>query len=165
VRGLWYPGDEAYAGRAQLSPRAAFILAAIVDTMLPPAPRSVDTLVGHVAAIDRFLGQVPPGDRAQLIQGLYALEHATLPYGGHLARFSSLDRAGRTDVLQSWRISRIARCRLCYRSFKALCFLAYYREAPAWAAIRYDGPILPGGLPEARARYAALAAPDGAHPT
>lgn len=166
VRGFHYPDAAHFGGLTHLSPRAGVILAAIVDTLLPPAARPPDALVALVRTIDGFLAGVPAHDRDQLLQGLYAVEHGTLPFGTHVARFTSLDHAGRTDVLTAWQTSRIAKCRLCYRSLKALAFLAHYRDAAAFAPIRYPGPALPGGggTAEVRARYAALAAPPGARP-
>jgi hypothetical protein len=165
VRGCAFYDDAAFGGLAHLSARQGLILAAAIDALLPPAAaRDAATLLGHVRAIDRYLGGLPDADRGQLGQGLYALEHGTLPWGGHVRRFSSLDRDDRTDSLASWQTSSIAMCRLLYRSLKALTFLAYYRDAVAFATVGYPGPILPGGLPEARARYAALAAPAGRRP-
>jgi hypothetical protein len=165
-RALSYPDLAAFRGLAAFSPRQGFILAAIVDTMLPEAaPRTPEVLVGHVQAIDRYCAGTEPGDRAQLGQLLYAVEHAT-PLDGHVRRFTSLGRAGRTDVLEDWQTSGMTLRRLGFRSLKALVFLAYYRAPAAWVAIDYPGPIRPGGGGSAddRARYAALAAPPGARP-
>jgi hypothetical protein len=169
--GTWracsYPGAEAFRGLGHFSARAGFILGAVFETMLPPAAdRSRETIVGHVRALDAYCDGLAPGDRAQLVQLVYALEHATLPFGGHWSRFSSLPAAARADVLASWQTAGMELRRLGYRSLKAMVFLVYYREPAAWATIDYPGPIRPrgGGDDEQRARYDALLAPAGARP-
>jgi hypothetical protein len=139
------------------------ILAAVVDTVLPPAADRAQ-VPGHVRAIDAFVTGLPAGDRAQLGQCLLALEHGTLPLGGKAWRFSALDRGAREDVLAAWQTASLGLLRLGFRSLKALVFLAYYRLPEAWASIGYSGPVLPGGSPELRAAYAALAAPPAARP-
>ena len=158
---------DAYADLAHLSPRRGAILAAVIATMLPPsADHAAATIAGHVRAIDAYLTGLPAADTAQLSQCLDAIEHATLPFGGHAARFTSLAPAARADVLAAWQTSSYSLARLGFRSLKALVFLAYYRDAAAWRAIRYSGPAMPdgGGAPAVRATYAALLAPPGAHP-
>jgi hypothetical protein len=166
VRGCGYD-DAAFAELRRLSPREGVILAAVVDTMLPPAAaRAPDVLAGHVRAIDAYLVGLPEGDVAQIGQCLTAIEQATLPFGGHLRRFSALDAVARADVLEAWRTSSVALVRLGFRSLAALVFLAYYRDAASWRPLGYPGPVLPqgGGSPEVRARYDALVAPAGTRP-
>jgi hypothetical protein len=166
-RACHYPDAAAYAGLAHLSPRLGYILAAVIDTMLPPeAERAPATLASHVRAIDAYLTGLPPADVAQLGQCLSAIEQATLPLGGHFARFSSLGPAARADVLAAWQTSAMELPRLGFRSLKALVFLAYYRDEASWRAIGYPGPVMPegGGSPETRARYDALLAPRGTRP-
>jgi hypothetical protein len=160
-----YPEAAAYEGLASLSPRAGAILAAVVDAMLPPAaPRA--RVPAHVRAIDDYLRGADPEDLSQLHALLYAIEHLTIFFGGRIARFSHLDREGRTAVLESWRRSRWGECRLGVRSLVALVFLACYRDSEAFAAIGYPGPLVPGyeGPEESRVRYDALAAPPGREP-
>jgi hypothetical protein len=169
LRGCRYD-DASFAGHgalAQLSPRQGVILAAVVDTMLPPAAeRAPAAIAGHVRAIDAYLTGLPAADVAQLGQCLTAIEQATLPFGGHLRRFSALDAGARADVLDAWQTSSVGLLRLGFRSLKALVFLAYYRDAAAWRPLGYAGPAMPGGggSPEVRARYDALLAPAGTRP-
>jgi hypothetical protein len=166
-RACWYPGARAFRGLAVLSPRQGVILAAAFDALWPDeAARDDATMREHVAAADVFLVGLDAGDLAQLDQLLYALEHATLPFGGYFRRFSSLPRAARREVLADWRGAGMAQRRLGFRTLKAVAFLVYYRTPPAWAQVRYGGPILPGGnaSPELGARYDGLRAPPGARP-
>jgi hypothetical protein len=166
-RACWYPGAAAYRGLSHFSARAGFILAAAVDAMLPDAAdRAPATLRAHVEALDRYADGMAAADLEQLGQLVYALEHATLPFGGHVRRFSALSRADRRDVLADWQTAGMAMRRLGFRSLKALVFLVYYRGGESFAAVGYGGPVLPdgGGTPEVRARYDALLAPAGARP-
>jgi hypothetical protein len=164
-RGCDYPDD--FAGLRQLSARAGFVLAAVVDTMLPPeAERTPASLRGHVQAIDAYLAGLPPADVDQLALCLSAIEQSTLLFGGHAARFTRLAREARAEVLQAWASSSFELARLGFRSLTALVFLAYYRDAAAWSRIGYPGPAMPGGggAPDVRARYDALLAPAGTRP-
>jgi hypothetical protein len=167
-RGCRYD-DAAFASPplARLSPREGAILAAVVDTMLPPdADRSPVATTGHVRAIDAYLVGLPAADVAQIGQCLTAVEQATLPFGGHFRRFTALDPAARAEVLAAWQVSSIGLLRLGFRSLEALVFLAYYRSEAAWRPLGYAGPVMPGGggSPEVRARYDALLAPPGTRP-
>jgi hypothetical protein len=162
-RGCWYPGAGAFAGLRVLSPRQGVIMAAVADAVLPDeAARDAETVRGHVAAIDEFLVGLPAGNLDDLDRLCVVLEHATLPFGGHLRRFSSLSRAARREVLADWRAAGRADRRLGFRSLKAIVFLAWYRTPEAWAGAGYEGPILPAG--GAAAPYDALRAPAGARP-
>jgi hypothetical protein len=169
VRGCHYADDATYATLAQLSPRQGVILAAVVDTMLPPAPiadHAAAAIAAHVRAVDAYLVGLPAADVAQLGECLTAIEHATLPFGGHVRRFSSLDAGARADVLLAWQTSSVGLLRLGFRSLKALVFLAYYRDAASWRPLGYGGPAMPGGggAPEVRATYDALLAAPGTRP-
>ncbi len=162
-----YADASAYAGLRNLSPRHGVILAAVIDTMLPPeADRAAAAIAGHVRAVDAYVTGLPVADLAQIGHCLTAIEQATLPLGGHWRRFSSLEPAARADVLAAWQTSALELPRLGFRSLKALVFLAYYRDAAAWQPIGYAGPVMPegGGSPEVRARYDALLAPPGTRP-
>jgi hypothetical protein len=164
VRACYYPGAGRYADLVSFSGRQGVVLAALVDAMLPPAADRT-LLDEHVRAIDAFVVGLPEADRAQLGQCLDALEHGTLPFGGHLARFSALSHDDRADTLLAWQTSSIGLLRLGFRSLKALVFLAYYRTPASWAAIGYGGPVLPAPARQVIAeRYTALAAPPGTRP-
>ena len=93
---------------------------------------------------------------------LYLLEHTTLPFGGHVRRFSSLAVADRAELLAGWATSGHDLLRAGLRGLVATVFLAYYRDASAFAAVRYPGPLLPGG--GGGGGYARLVAPAGATP-
>ena len=167
--GVWrtcsYPGEAAYASLANLSPRHGFILAAIVDTMVPPeAERGPAAILAHVRAIDAYLTGLPAADVAQLGQCLTAIEQLTFALGGHFARFSDLAPHARAEVLEAWQTSSLELARLGFRSLKALVFLAYYRDAAAWQPLGYGGPVVRATPPELRARYDALVAPAGTRP-
>src|SRR6185436_12500651 len=70
-RCAYYPDAAAYADLANLSPRLGAILAAVIDTMLPPAAdRAPEALAGHVRAVDAYLTGLAPADVTQLGQCL-----------------------------------------------------------------------------------------------
>lgn len=164
-----YPAAARLAGLGRLSPVGAAILAAVVEAVLPPgADRSPARIEAHVRAIDAYLAAAgaPPEDVRDLHALLYALEHLTLPLGGRLRRFTSLEREGRAAVLEGLRASRFGVLRFGLRSLVTLVFLAHYRDDAAFAPIGYPGPVVPGfeGPPESRARYDALLAPPDREP-
>jgi hypothetical protein len=161
-RACHYPDEHAYADLRQLSPRHGVILAAVVDTLLPPeATRDAATIAGHVRAVDAYLTGLPAADVSQIGTCLTAVEQATLPLGGQLARFTRLDAAARAEVLAAWQTSSLEPPRLGFRALKALVFLAYYRDAAAWPPLGYAVQLPPR---DAHARYAALLAPPGTRP-
>lgn len=161
-----YPGAARFGGLAHLGRRAGFILAAAVEAVLPPdADRSRAALERHVRAIDEFFTGLEPSVSRQFRFFLYALEHATLPFGGQARRFSSLTLEARREVLEDWRTSDMDDRRHGARSLFALVFLSYYRDEAAFRTIGYSGPILPGGSPEANARHERLRAPPEKEPS
>ncbi|GIW72279.1 MAG: hypothetical protein KatS3mg102_1821 [Planctomycetota bacterium] len=154
-------------GLRVLGRREAAIAAAVIETVLPPepppSPERVRTLL---AAIDAYLLGLPAEQVEQLRWLLLGVEHGTFWFGARLERFTRLGARGRTDVLTGWQRSRLGLARAGLRGLVALVFLAHYRDAPAFAAIGYGGPLAPGfaGPPASAARYARLLAPPEREP-
>jgi hypothetical protein len=161
VRLLGYSEARVPASLTHLSPTEAAILGATLDTLLPPeADRSNETIQGHVAWIDGFLVHTPEADRKQLSLLLYGIEHATLPLGPYVRRFTRLPYEARVRYLRGWQQSRIAHLRLGLKAIRALAFLAYYRTPAAMARIDYPGPMTQTpGTQQSRERYDGLYAP------
>lgn len=156
-----------YEGLNVLSARAAVVLAAAVETMVPPwAPRDAASIMQHVRAIDSYLVGLPTNDQQQVQLLLHALEHATLISWPHFQRFTRLSPARRASYLYGWQTSRFQTFRLGLQSLKTMVFLAYYQDDDAFRPIGYSGPIARNfeGPPASKARYDALLAPRGAFP-
>lgn len=163
LRACHYPRAHELREVHELSPRAAVILAAVVEAVLPPsADRGAQAVIAHVRAIDAQLASFSPEAATDFGRLLYLLEHTTLPFGGHVRRFSSLAVADRAELLAGWATSGHDLLRAGLRGLVAMVFLAYYRDASAFAAVRYPGPLLPGG--GGGGGYARLVAPAGATP-
>jgi D-cysteine desulfhydrase len=162
-RACHYPRAASFADVTHLSARGAAILAAVVEAVLPPsADRGRAAVDAHVRAIDAQLGSFPPEARTDVNRLLYLVEQATLPLGGRVRRFSSLTIDERTEVLASWSTSDHDLVRAGLRGLVSLVYLAYYRDAKAFAAIGYPGPMLPAG--GFAGDYARLVAPAGTTP-
>ncbi|MBI2569791.1 MAG: twin-arginine translocation signal domain-containing protein [Candidatus Schekmanbacteria bacterium] len=143
------------------------VLAAVVETMLPPAAdRSPATIEKHLIDIDQYLTGFDPLDLLQLAALLYAVEHGTLWHGHALGRFTAIPPSARAAALQSWQESSVSLCRLGHRSLKSLAYLAHYRSPAAFRAIGYEGPRAPGfsGTEASRELYDPLLAPPGMEP-
>ncbi|MCA9524499.1 MAG: hypothetical protein KC609_26210 [Myxococcales bacterium] len=157
-----------YDGLKALSPRAAVILEAVVEAMLPPAAdRSLDTRRHCVYATDTYLFGLDDSMVSQFHLLLYAVEHATLASWPHFRRLTRLSVADRARYLRRWQTAPIGKMRLGLDSLKTIVFMAYYSTKKSFAPIGYHGPITPpgfGGLPESQARYDPLLASSDARP-
>jgi hypothetical protein len=113
----------------------------LVDTGEAGAPRVRDT--GTIASIERLLDGLPSEATAPLPWLLRAVEYAPLVFELRLARFSSLDDAGRDASLRGWAESRFALRRSAFLALRNLAFLGYYSQDATWQSIGYQGPLLP----------------------
>ena|SRR5687768_1523917 len=118
-------------GSPFLGSSARGTLEAALDALLPDgAP------VQAVAEdVDRFLAAGDPVVGGQLGLALAVLEH-----GCGLRRFSRLDRAARTAVLEGWRVSSFGPRRQIADALRRVAMFSWYSRPETWAAIGYDGP-------------------------
>ena len=168
IRFGFYEEAEHFSALKSLSLTQGAVLAALVDAILPArADRTPERLREHVRAVDAYLQGMNPVDVRDLGLGLLGIEHATLPFGPYLRRFTRLPRGDRQAYLRGWQRSRFGLRRLGFRGIVGLVFIAYYRSPESFRAIGYSGPVVPGyeGPEESRARYDRLLAPPGAHPS
>lgn len=119
----------------------ARFLDAAVDAFFPPDDGlPTATEVGAAAAIARYLARLPT-EVAWQARGLFrVVEYSTLPTHG--ARFSSLDRAARTEVLAAMASSDLAGRRLLAQALKETCAMGYWQHDATWGALGYDGPLV-----------------------
>jgi hypothetical protein len=168
--GYEVPAEVAARLRA-LSPKEYLVLGAFARRLLrddvsaggaagAPAFPSPDE-VGVALFADGLIARLDPATREDLRRLLHVLEHALPASAGRLGRFSRLDGDAQDAVLAAMAESSVGLLRGAFVSLKSLCVLAYFRDARAWPAIGYDGPLF-GRPPEGWAAAASLRRPEPA---
>lgn len=119
------------------------IVERMVDTGEPGAPpvrrtRTLDTIDGLCRTLD-------PSLTAPLPALVRLVEWGPLLFDGRLARFSSLDDAGKDAHLTGWMRSRIGLRRLGFLALRNLAMLGYWSQDETWPLIGYQGPLLRRG--------------------
>lgn len=119
------------------------IVERMVDTGRPDAPavratRALDT-------IDALCRSLDPALTAPLPALVRLVEWGPLLFDCRLARFSSLDDAGRDAHLTGWMRSRIGLRRLGFLALRNLALLGYWSQDETWPLIDYRGPLLRRG--------------------
>ena len=115
----------------------------MVDTGEPGAPavratRTLDTIDALCRALD-------PAVTAALPALVRLVEWGPLLFDGRLARFSTLDEAGRDAHLRGWMESRIGLRRMGFLALRNLALLGYWSQDETWPLIGYQGPLLRRG--------------------
>ncbi|MEB2345879.1 MAG: hypothetical protein OZ948_14200 [Deltaproteobacteria bacterium] len=119
------------------------IVERMVDTGEPGAPAVRDT--GAIDTIDRLCRALDPALTAPLPALVRLVEWGPLLFDGRLARFSSLDEAGRDAHLAGWMQSRIGLRRLAFLALRNLALLGYWSQDATWPLIGYRGPLIGRG--------------------
>lgn len=112
----------------------------LVATGDPDAPawgetRALDT-------VDALCEHLDPELTAPLPALLRLVEWSPLVFDLRLARFSSLDEAGRDAHLTGWMQSRFRWRRQAFLALRNLALLGYYSQQETWPAIGYQGPLV-----------------------
>lgn len=139
-----------------LDARQAATLAAVADAVVPTQPGFPTAAQAQVLRrFDEELSFVAPSIRDDLRAALDVLEFLP-PLYGRLSRFSTLDAAGRRDVLTRMCSSRVELLRAVGANVKILVQFFYFAHPSVWTAIGYDGPFgrMPEQTSEQRAWYA-----------
>ena len=135
---------ETSSATAFFLPRDREILTAVVERMVatgeataPPvrATHTIDT-------IDALCGRLDPSATAPLPALLRLVDWGPLLFDGRLARFTTLDAAGRDAALASWMESRLALRRVAFYALRNLSLLGYWSQDETWPLIGYAGPLL-----------------------
>jgi hypothetical protein len=167
VRFRGYGNLDGYEGLQHLGATRGAVMASAIDALLPDiASRSPADSTERVQFLDGYLDGIDPDQADRIGQLLFALEHLTLPFGGHVLRFTRLSLAERREVMDGWRTSSMGLRRLGYRALCGLAFMSHYRTQFAFESIGYAGPLVRGAPPEApgQALYDSLLAGDGVEP-
>lgn len=126
------------------------ILTHVVERMLDggdpaaPAVRATRT----IETIDALCAGLDPSATAPLPALLRLVEWGPILFDRRLARFTSLDDAGRDASLHGWMTSGIALRRIGFYALRNLALLGYWSQDETWPLIGYAGPLLrrPGGV-------------------
>jgi len=174
-------GYPAATGLRTLASREAAFLDAAAEAMFPPGgPLPSGREAGVTASLDAYLESVPPRMQ-RLMRLLFVLvEHATLAFPAPpprgRRRFSSLDAAQRTAVLEAWRTSSFFPRRLVFTSLRALLTNGYVADAAVLSALglapyAIETPVAeadllypPIGQPRSAIRHVAVTPPSDGRP-
>jgi len=112
----------------------------MVDTGDPAAPpvratRTIDTIDALCAGLD-------PDATAPLPALLRLVEWGPLLFDRRLARFTTLDAAGRDDALRGWMTSGLALRRIGFYALRNMALLGYWSQDETWPLVGYAGPLL-----------------------
>ncbi len=139
----------------QLTARQCRALDAICDTFCPSADEGLPsaTQLGVPETVLGFLARDPrsaPKRDLERLLDVWDTAPVTALAGGGFARFSSLPRAQREQVLLRWCDSRVPQRRAAFHGLKRAALTAYYGVSgpdggpnPTWAAMDYPGPLGP----------------------
>lgn len=149
-----------FSGLRYLSQNQARVLAAVYGVIVPGRTREQESEA--IRFLDRFIAQLDAGQRMQLSAAFHLLEHTPLLFHGFLPRFSRLSPERQARCLEGWRDGGSLR-RPLYAGLKELILLAHYSLPSSWAALGYNGPMVPEGYASPReAFYKGLLAPEDA---
>ena len=134
-----------------LRPKEYLVVEAAADRILrsdrPDDPTARD--VSAALFVDAYVASLDDAQRSDLTRLLHLLEHGLPIAAGKLGRFTRLDGEAQDAVLRAMMTSSVGMVRGAFDVLKALCAMAYYRDARTWRAIGYDGPWVgrpPGGF-------------------
>lgn len=146
-----------------LSAKEAYILTTSFDVILPLAIIKNDELINKVLFnIDSYLYTLPEALQDDIHMMLTAIEQITF-LGFNLNRFSELDSEKKNEYLL--KLNQIGSLlSQAYKGLRDICFLGYYQMNESWAAIKYNGPIVPDGIREQDAKYKNLMSKSGINP-
>ena len=132
-------------GKEILSSSECEIVAAVAITLFPGGPFPVNGAeAGVVAEVDRIVAHsLTPASAAGFRYLLRTLQWGTVASRG--SRFSDLDAATRTDVLQTWADPGVLPRRLASDAFKMVFGMAYFANAEVLDHIGYR-PTCSAGL-------------------
>lgn len=125
-------------GVSSLGDWAAHVLFVACEAVIVPTP-DANALADMVARVDRFVATQPAEIRWQILGALELVEQMTLPFGGRLSRFTSLDIEGRRAVLSSL-AARGGLVAEAGRAVRDLSVLGHYQREASWPALGYAGP-------------------------
>lgn len=91
--------------------------------------------------IDHLVAGVPAHARGDVTAAFQLLDHAPIVSGWHGKRFVDLDVTAAREFLTAWNQGGDIQ-RAVSNLVRKLAYVAYWREAAAWSAIDYDGPVM-----------------------
>lgn len=131
-----------------LTSREASSFAAIAAGLLDPgdvAGAAPPDLATSVKFLDRFLAFAHPEVQGDLRALLAAFDGVGPLAVGVPSRFVHLDASEQRRVLARWE-SGPHPMRMGFTALKQLAYMSHYGRDATWAAIGYDGPIVPRGF-------------------
>ena len=143
-----------------LSDAHAATLPALAEVVLPNEPGTPSIAgTGLIRRFDEEFYFVEESVRQDMLMALAVLEWQPLA-AGHLHRFSRLDAAARSAVVERLLNSRFEVLRAIATSLRVAVLFFYYAHPATWPVTGFDGPFshLAPQLSEQRLRYRQLTA-------
>lgn len=122
---------------------AARLVAADDAPGSPPFPTPAETRV--VEAVDKAIATLRPSVRRDVFALLAWVEHLAPFTRGHLRPFTELAPHEQDALLAGMATSALGDLRAGFEGLKSLVAMGHYRDPRVWAAIGYDGPLVPRG--------------------
>jgi hypothetical protein len=131
------------SGLKALSAHEYRTMAALAEAMF-----GADAVKADLArAFDGYLADEPEWARAEAKQALLLLELGPVLFERRLTTFSNLELGARIAHFESWGTSSNGLRRQVAAGFRKFLCLVFYDQPSQWAAIGYDGPMLPQAAP------------------
>jgi len=98
--------------------------------------------VGVALFMDRYLAEMRPSMRRDLVRMLHYVEHLAPLGSGYVHRFSELRAEDQDEVLRAIATSRLEVLRAGFEGLKSLVMMGYYRDPRTWPILDYAGPTI-----------------------
>lgn len=129
---------------------------------VPPSGREA----GLPDYVDHYTATVPPALRRLIRMLFFLFEHATLVFGasgpGGRRRFSSLTSDQQSEVIDSWRESRLYPRQIAFMSLRSILTLGYLAHPPVLRTLGLAPLEVPTPVCEADLLYPPIGAPPSA---
>jgi len=126
------------------APRDREVLTAIVERMVATGEPGAPTVrgTGTMNTIDALCAGLDPVATAPLPALVRLVEWGPVLFERRLARFTTLDDAGRDASLRGWMTSGLALRRIGFFALRNLAMLGYWSQDETWHLVGYGGPLL-----------------------
>jgi gluconate 2-dehydrogenase subunit 3-like protein len=150
IRTGGYVLDPEIRGRLRVLAPWEFIVVRDVARRMVAPDRSSGVItpdeVGVASFVDRYLEEMRPALRHDVLRMLRFVEQLAPFTAGLLSRFTELSPGDQDGVLASLESSGVDQLRAGFQALKGLVMMGYYSDARTFGILGYKGPLI--SLPE-----------------